>query len=760
ALQAQLLLVLSADGQQAEAIAVFQAIRRRLAEELGVDPGDELREAYQLVLHQGAGEPSSAGESATPAQHGQGDGASSGAAVLPAQLPADLPWFTGREEVEHWTLGLVNGHVLTQVSTPVLAIDGLPGVGKTSLAIHLAHQLADAYPDGQLYVDLQGFDPGQSILHPAEALQGFLNALGVPDAEIPASHNARSGLYRSVLAGRRILVVLDNAHSVEQVRPLLPGAPGCLVLVTSRKRLTGLATAHGAHLTTLDMLSPEDARQFLASRIGPGRNVADSGALEEIVELCGRLPLALSVVASRALTHPDHRLADIARELREAQGGLDGFSDDDMSNDIRAVFSWSYRMLGGRAARLFRLLSLHPGPDFTLPAMASLAGVPLGEARTLVGELVSTGLLAEHTPGRFSTHGLVRAYAQELVRLHEDAEDREQAFRRLVNHYRQTAYDADTHLVPAVVLERPEAMEDVIATPLTDQAEAMAWFNADRQVLKALVQRLLDDGRVAEAWRLCLTIQRYNQGEGWWHDWAAMTRLCLRAATAAGDDLGRAHMARSLAGAQFVLGDRDSAAQLLRQSLDLFQRLGLEREQALVHRNLGQVSIEQGQHREGVVFLERALRLFEALGDRSAQLPVLYVLAEAHIHLDRPDISMELAEKALPIAEALDDTHGLGLSYEALANSLRAAGDLPAALTFWKRATELYQRIGWRMNVVESLLNEGDTALALDDREAARAAWQQARELSKDLHVPQVTKIEQRLTRLEQSSAARSYGRR
>jgi DNA-binding SARP family transcriptional activator len=436
ALQAQLLLALSADGQQAEAIAVFQAVRRRLAEELGVDPGDELREAYQLVLRQDAGGPVPAEHG--PGERGPGDRGPGATTPFPAQLPADLPWFTGRVEAERWTVGLVNGHVLTQVSTPVLAIDGLPGVGKTSLAVHVAHQLADAYPDGQLYVDLQGFDPEQSVLHPAEALQGFLNALGVPDADIPVSHHARSGLYRSVLAGQRILVVLDNAHSVEQVRPLLPGAPGCLVLVTSRKRLTGLATAHGAHLMTLDVLSPEEARRFLAARIGDDRVAADPGAVDEIVKLCGGLPLALSVVASRVLTHPDHRLADIAEQLWEARGGLDGFSDD-MGNDIRGVFSWSYRMLGGRAARLFRLLALVPGPEVTVAAMASLAGVGLSEARTLVGELLRTGLLAEHRPGRFSTHDLVRAYAQELVQLHDDAGARELAFRRLVGHYRQTA---------------------------------------------------------------------------------------------------------------------------------------------------------------------------------------------------------------------------------------------------------------------------------------------------------------------------------
>jgi DNA polymerase III delta prime subunit len=404
ALQSWLLLALSADGQQAEGIALYQNVRRRLADELGVDPGPELREAYRLILRRNATGPGT---------------------VPPAQLPADLPFFTGRDEVQRRTLSLVNGHVLTHTSMPVLAIDGIPGIGKTSLAIHLAHQLADAYPDGQLYVDLQGFDPGESVLDSGEALQGFLNALGVPDADLPASHHARPGLYRSVLSGRRVLVVLDNAHSVEQVRPLLPGAPGCLVLVTSRKRLAGLAAAHGAHLMTLGVLSPEEARGFLVARIGAARTAGDPAALTEIVERCGRLPLALAVVAGRALSHPDHSMTAIARELRDAQGSLDGFAA--LGNDIRTIFSWSYRRLSVRAARVFRLLSLHPGPDITVPAVAGLAGVPLGEARALAGELLQTGLLAEHAPSRFSTHDLIRAYARELAGLQESDEDRDRS---------------------------------------------------------------------------------------------------------------------------------------------------------------------------------------------------------------------------------------------------------------------------------------------------------------------------------------------
>ncbi|RAK24746.1 tetratricopeptide repeat protein, partial [Actinoplanes lutulentus] len=365
------------------------------------------------------------------------------------------------------------------------------------------------------------------------------------------------------------------------------------------------------------------------------------------------------------------------------------------------------------------------------------------------GELVRTGLLTEHTVGRFTTHDLIRAYAQELVHLHEDGPARESAAARLLHHYRQTAYEADLLLAPPVVLEPPSAPADVVTARLNDAAAAVTWFNADRQVIKAVVQRQIDDGRADPAWRLAVSLQRFLQGEGWWHDWAAMARSCLQAATAAGDDLGRAHMSRSLAGAEHVLGDNDTAARLLGQSLDLFEGLGRCREQALVHRNLGQVSVAQENHLDGVAHYERALKLFESLDDLYHQIAVLCCLADAHSFLGRPDVSTALAHRALSIAEALNDLNGQGLCYETLGKSFCAAGDLPASLASWTRGAEIYRQTGWRMNSVECLLHQGDTALTLGDPTGAHAAWQQALDLLSHLRVPQVQAIEERLARLE-----------
>jgi DNA-binding SARP family transcriptional activator/tetratricopeptide (TPR) repeat protein len=746
ALQAQLLMALSADGQQAEAITLHHSVRRRLADELGVDPGEELRGAYQAVLRQPA--PAPPGTGSADRGHAPGNRGPGATTVLPAQLPADLPYFTGRDEAQRRALSLINGHVMAQVSTPVLAIDGIAGIGKTSLAIRLAHQLADVYPDGQLYVDLQGFDPAQSELHPAVALQGFLNALGVPDADIPTSDHARSGLYRSVLAGRRILVVLDNAHSVEQVRPLLPGTPGCLVLVSSRKRLTGLAAAHGAHLMSLDVLSPGDARRFLTSRLGEDRTSADPEAVDEIVERCGRLPLALAMVAARALIHADHPLIEIARELRDAQGSLDGFCGDDMGSDIRAIFSWSYRKLGAGAARAFRLLSLHPGPDVTVPAMASLAGVPLAEARLLAGELAQTGLLREHPVGRYTAHDLIRAYAQELVGLHEDDRTRGRAFDRLVSHYRQTAYHADLYLRPAIVLDPPEPREAVVTTRVDDDNGAIAWFAAERQVIKAVIQREIEYGHATSAWRLAASLQRFVLREGWWHDWAAVCRACLQAAVVAGDDPGRAYLTLALAGVERNLGDHESATSLLHQSLDLFVLLGDRLQEAMVYHLLGQVSYGRQDYLESIAYLERALPIFESLGEQHRQVLCHCWIGSARTGLGRPDLCMEVLERAEPIVDSLGDLELRAHFSYTRAECLHAAGDLSAALTGWRIAAEAFERINYRVGLVDTLLHEGDTALVLGDEAGARAVWQRARDLlASQQNLPLMRQVQERLSR-------------
>jgi hypothetical protein len=380
----------------------------------------------------------------------------------------------------------------------VAAIAGTAGIGKTALAVHWAHRVADRFPDGQLYVNLRGFDPSGSPMAPAEAVRGFLDGLQVPPQGIPASLEAQAGLYRSLLAGRRMLVLLDNARDAGQVAPLLPGAPGCLVLVTSRNQLPGLVAAAGAHPVALDLLSRDEAVQLLARRLGDDRLTAEPDATDELVTWCAGLPLALAIVAARVATHPAFPLAVLADQLREARDGLDGFDAGDTTTDARAVFSWSYRALSAPAARLFRLLGLHPGADVTTGAAASLAGLPPAHVRPMLAELASAHLVTEHTPGRYAFHDLLRAYAGELAHTMDTGTDRWAATRRLLDHYLHIAHAADLLLYrhgETITLPPPEPA--VAAAHLGDYDQAMAWFTAEHRVLLAAIDHAARTGSTA-----------------------------------------------------------------------------------------------------------------------------------------------------------------------------------------------------------------------------------------------------------------------
>jgi len=323
----------------------------------------------------------------------------------------------------------------------------MAGIGKTTFAIHWAHHIAKHFADGQLFINLRGFDSSGSAAAPLDALQALLYSLGVSASYLPDGLDARAGLYRSVLAGKQVLIVLDNARDVAQVRPLLPGSPGCLVIVTSRNPLAELAMTDGARLLTLNLPSPATAIQTLERRLGAARVAAEPAAVEEIIQLSGRLPLALAIVCARA-SNPGFTLASIAADLLCTQGRLDAFGAAGVAADARTVFSWSYLHLGPEGRRLFRLLSLHPAADITAAASASLLGVPPDDAKRLIAELTSTALLTEHQPGRYSFHNLIRAYATELLENTDTDADRSAALTRLLNHYPHLSYAAQVELKP------------------------------------------------------------------------------------------------------------------------------------------------------------------------------------------------------------------------------------------------------------------------------------------------------------------------
>ncbi|HYX59364.1 MAG TPA: BTAD domain-containing putative transcriptional regulator, partial [Streptosporangiaceae bacterium] len=438
-------------GRQAEALRVYAEGRRVLAEELGIDPGSDLSRIHQQVLTmdpalsvpnglaiRGAGgsAPSDedAGAGAGPAPDGgqRRPRPEDRTTPVPAQLPLDATGFSGRREelsILRAMLPAEPGHQDSSQqdsgqTVPIVVLSGTAGTGKTALAIRFGHQVAKRFPGGQLYVNLRGLDPATPPMEPAEALRLFLDALGVPPYRIPADTEGRSALFRSLLDDRQMLIVLDNARNVAQVRPLLPGAPGSLVVVTTRNELTGLVAAEGAVPLTLDVLGDVEAHEMLARRLGRARVAAEPGAADEIITACARLPLALSIAAGRAAGRPKRPLTELAAELHDARGRLDALEAGDAVTNVRAVLSWSYDQLSESAARMFRLLGVHPGPDISLSAAASLAGMPRAAAGAALRELVRTHMVAEYLPARFTFHDLLRAYAADQAERHDPEPER------------------------------------------------------------------------------------------------------------------------------------------------------------------------------------------------------------------------------------------------------------------------------------------------------------------------------------------------
>ncbi|MCM4082310.1 AfsR/SARP family transcriptional regulator [Paractinoplanes hotanensis] len=453
ALQSRHVRALAADGQRAQALAVYRTVRVRLAEELGIDPGAELRAAHDAL---------------TRATTGPRPGAYRS---RPAQLPSDHPFFAAPPPVVDRALEIIERQ--RRAGPAVLNINGMPGIGKTTLAIHVAHRLAAASPDGQLYADLRGVDP-TAVVRPTEALRGFLTSLGELPRTLPGDVAALARRYRAVLAGRRVLLVLDNCDDPDLIRELLPGTPGSVVIVTSR---SGSGT--GDKTLRLDLPDSDEARDLLALRLGATRTAAEPGPVQQIIAACGHLPLALAMVAARAAANPHTPLATIAGELRDGPGRTAGFWSDDAG--LAAAFSWSYQRLTPAAARVFRLLPLHPGPDMTTASIAALAGVTAPEARLVVGDLMSHALLELRT-GRLHLHQLLRAYAR-VLSAEDGAGADHRAVDRVVGYYVATAAAAYRCSGLLVTAQPPLSPPGATPAVFTGRDDAVAWLAAERPTL-------------------------------------------------------------------------------------------------------------------------------------------------------------------------------------------------------------------------------------------------------------------------------------
>jgi DNA-binding SARP family transcriptional activator len=520
ALIVELMRALHAAGRPAEALEHYIAIRKRLADELGVDPGAELVAAQRAILRR--------------APHTAGVGPPRIARSAPALLPLDAFGFVGRTDYLTRLDAILDAAREQPTATIIAALSGTAGVGKTALAVHWAHRVRHRFPDGQLHVDLRGFDPA-GAMPSREAVRRFLDALGVAPQRIPRDPAAQADLYRSEIAGRRMLILLDNARNSGHVRAMLPGSPSVVMLVTSRDHLFGLVATRGAHPVTLHMFTPAEARELLARRLGRDRVAAEPAAVDEIVQRCAGLPLALTIIGARAAAHPEFPLMVIAAQLGSPDGGLDALVGPDGTTDLRTVFSWSYRTLSAPAARLFRLLSTHPGLELSAAAAASIAGVALDRAGPLLTELAGAHVINESLPGRYALPTLLRGYAGELAGRYDSAADRDAALHRLLGHYLQTAHAAaaalDPHQGPVPPLETGPG---VTAELLSDRHEALTWFAMERGTLLAAVRRAAEAGYDRHALHLSSALAGYLDRCGLWADEVAALRVALEAAAVPG----------------------------------------------------------------------------------------------------------------------------------------------------------------------------------------------------------------------------------
>ncbi|GAA4250208.1 BTAD domain-containing putative transcriptional regulator [Dactylosporangium darangshiense] len=716
----QLMLAQYRSGRPADALATYRRLRRALAADLGLDPGQALRDLEAAVLRQDP-----ALDLAAPRP----------AAAVPAQIPLAVRGFTGRDA----ELARLDA-LLDPAALVVCAVTGPPGVGKTSLAVHWAHGAARQFPDGQLYVNLRDQEP-------ADALRGFLGALGVAADALPPDPQALATLYRSILAGRRVLLILDNARDAEQVRPLLPGTAGCLVLVTARQQLTPLVAAEGAHPFALDLLTGGEARDLLARRLGAERVAAEPGAVEEIIARCARLPLALAIAAAHAATRPGSPLSVQAAQLRDAAGGLDALDGGDPATDVRTVFSWSYRALDDAAARLFRLLGLHPGPDLTAPGAASLAGLPLPRARMLLRRLVEANLLTEHAPGRYAFHDLLRSYAAERALATDAADERREAAHRVLDHHLHTAHAAALLIDPARRPVEPAPPRPGVTIPRLDTPDrALDWFAANHRVLTAAVQRATDDGFDAHAWRLAWTLTTYFDWQGRFDDLVATQLAALDALRRLDEVPGRAHVHRDLGRTLARLGRHEEAEAHLRQALELYERLGDQVGMGRVHHSVGWMLMQQGRHREALAQAERAVERFRAAGDLLWHARTLGAAGWLHAQLGDHAHSLEVCLEALALQQKVGDRHAEAGNWDSIAFAHHRLGDFEAARHGYEEAIRLFDELGDRASLGEVLVHLGDTRAASGDPGAARADWRRALELLEGLGHPAAAEARERLS--------------
>jgi DNA-binding SARP family transcriptional activator/Flp pilus assembly protein TadD len=758
AAKARLIRAYHATGQRARAFTLYRETRRQVADELGLDPGPELAAAHTALLS-GDTLPAAAAEPAD----GRGQ-------PRPAQLPADVRGFTGRAS-ELSTLdrllrtgpadrpgrdgpadrpGWADRPVQAGRDGPadrddrsdetaadpaalvVCVISGTAGVGKTALAVRWAHRARKHFPDGQLYLNLRGYDPDQPM-PPGEALDRFLAAIGVTGQDTSLDPDDRAARYRTEIADRRMLIVLDNAASVEQIRPLLPGTSSCVVLVTSRDSLAGLVALHGARRLELDPLPLADAVTLLERLIGP-RVPAEPPTAAALAGQCARLPLALRVAAELVTSRPAAPLSDVVAELADQQRRLDLLdAGDDARAAVRTVFHWSYQHLPAEPARAFRLLGAHPGADFDGYAVAALVGTDLTSARRLIDLLARAHLIQSTGAGRFGMHDLLRGYASQLAQADDAGMPLRLALTRLFDYYRAAAAAAMDCMHPADRHHRPPvAVPDTPVPPLAEPATARAWLDTHRPTLVEACGYGATRGWPGHSVDLAATLYRYLEG-GYYTDALTIHRHALHAARETGDQAGEAHALTDLGAIDRLLGRYGTAGDHLRQAVTGYQQTNDRLGEARALSNLGIVEERLGQYESAIEHHQRALTLYRQGGDRHGEASTLNNLGAVYPERGNYESAKERYHQALACYRTLGDRAGEAIVLSNIGTVDVQLGLHPSATGHFQRALTIFRELGHRYGEAAVLNNLGDVETQIGRIDPAIERQQQALAIFREL---------------------------
>jgi DNA-binding SARP family transcriptional activator/tetratricopeptide (TPR) repeat protein len=693
----QLMLALHGSGRQSEALVAYDRLRTQLADELGLAPGTPLQELHGAILRN---DPAVDPRSEAPMT--AGDGAAAPAA--PAQLPADVPGFTGRADHLRRLDELLPEHGGRAANAVVIsAIAGMAGVGKTALAVHWGHQVRDHFPDGQLYINLRGFAADAPPVRAVEALTHLLRSLGEPAERIPADVQTAAGRYRSLLADRQVLVVLDNAANADQVRPLLPASPGCVVLVTSRDRLTGLLARDGAGSLSLDVLTPDEAHRLLATILGPDRVAAEPAATAQLARICSYLPLALRVAAANLASHPWPGIADYVAALHAGVrlSALD--VDGDEQTGVRRAFDLSYRTLHTDTRRVFRLLGLVPGPDVTIEAVAAMAATSSAHARRQLDRLVTVHLVNQPVLGRYTCHDLLRHYAADRAHAEDTTADREAALRRLHDWYLHGA-DRAARMLYGQVMRLPVPALDV-PTPaiVADEAAALAWLDAERANLVAAIRHAAEHGPRSVAWLLADALRGYFWLGMHIVDWQHATQTALTAAEADGDLPAQAAAQLSLADSHLRQGRFEQAIERYEAALTLAERTGWALCEAAATCELGVIYRDSGRLRHAIEYFDRGLKLCRANGWRHGEAVTLRQRGRAYLQMGQLAEANESCANALAINRAMGSRLGQATALGYLGEIVYAQGRLDEAAQYLTGGLPVFQELGDRTNQASTL---------------------------------------------------------